>query len=272
MTRITIGQFYPTKSPIHNLDPRVKLIGVFAHITALLLVNNFVGYGIAALYVAGVIKTSKVPVKLMIRGLRAVLFMLVFAVGINLFLTQGESILLSVGFITITMEGLTLGGLMASRLIILVIGTSILTLTTSPTALTEGIEALLRPLRHIKVPSHEIAMMMTIALRFIPTLADELEKIIKAQKARGADFDTGNILKRAKSMLPILVPLFVSSFKRADELATAMVARCYRGDTGRTKMKAMKMKKSDYLAIGVLLLASVATISTRFLFFSNANY
>ena len=265
MSRIVIGQHYPIASPIHRLDPRIKLIGAFAHITVLLMMNNFIGYAIAALYVAAIITMSKVPPRLMLRGLRAILFMLTFAVGINLFLTPGYTYLLHVGFIRITLEGVTLAALMACRLIILVVGTSILTLTTSPIQLTDGIEALLKPLKLIRVPAHEIAMLMTIALRSIPTLAGEMDKIIKAQKARGADFDTGNIFKRAKSMLPILVPLFVSSFKRAEELATAMEARCYRGDTGRTRMKQMKMTTADWIAAMVILVISVLVVATRFM-------
>jgi len=201
----------------------------------------------------------------MLRGLRAILFMLTFAVGINLFLTPGESILFHIGFIRITMEGVTLAAQMALRLTLLIIGTSLLTLTTSPIQLTDGIEALLKPLKLIKVPAHDIAMMMTIALRFIPTLADEMDKIIKAQKARGADFDTGNIFKRAKSLIPILVPLFVSAFKRADELATAMEARCYRGDTGRTKMKMMKITPADYVSMGAIAATSAIAVATRFM-------
>jgi len=265
MTRITIGQYYPTNSAIHRLDPRVKLIGTFAHITVLLLINSFIGYGIVAIYVAALIKASKVPPRLMIRGLRAILFMLIFAVGINLFLAPGYNTLFQLGFIRVTLEGVILSAQMAMRLVLLIVGTSMLTLATSPIKLTDGIEALLKPLRIIKVPAHDIAMMMTIVLRFIPTLADEMDKIIKAQKARGADFDTGGLMKRAKSLLPILVPLFVSAFKRADELATAMEARCYRGDVGRTKMKEMRMTPSDWLALGVIIIVSILTALTRVL-------
>jgi len=265
MTRITIGQYYPANSILHSLDPRVKLIGSFAHITVLLLVNNFIGYGIAAIYVTAVITVSKVPLRLLFRGLRAILIMLVFMVGINLFLAQGDTVLFQLGFVRLTLEGIMLAAQMAMRLVLLIIGTSMLTLTTSPIKLTDGIEALLRPLKIVKVPVHDIAIMMSIVLRFIPVLADEMDKIMKAQKARGADFDTGGLIKRAKSLLPILVPLFVSAFKRADELATAMEARCYRGDVGRTKMKVMKMTPADWLAVGVIIIASVITVLTRLL-------
>jgi len=274
MRRITIGQYYPANSAIHRLDARVKLIGALAHIILLLIVDNFIGYGIAAIYVAALIYVSKAPPRMLFRGLRAILFMLIFAMTINLFLAPGENILFQVWIIRITMEGIVLSARMASRLVLLVTGSSILTLATSPIQLTDAIEALLRPLKLIKIPAHDIAMMMTIALRFIPTLADEMDKIMKAQKARGADFDTGGLIKRAKSMLPMLVPLFVSAFKRADELATAMEARCYRGDQQRTKMTPMKMTPADIMSIGVMVVVGVAMVLTRFLpwFLGNANY
>jgi len=265
MTRIIVGQYYPTNSIIHRLDPRVKLIGAFAHITVLLMVNNFIGYAIATVYVAALVTSSKVPPRLMLRGLRAIFFMLLFAVTINLFLAPGDTVVFQLGFIRLTAEGLAGGAKMAMRLVLLVIGTSMLTLATSPIKLTDGIEALLRPLKIIKVPAHDIAMMMTITLRFIPILADEMSKIMKAQKARGADFDTGGLAKRAKSLLPVLVPLFVSAFKRADELATAMEARCYRGDVGRTKMKQMKMTLADWLAIVIIAVIGTLTVLTRML-------
>ncbi|MCL2216430.1 MAG: energy-coupling factor transporter transmembrane protein EcfT [Defluviitaleaceae bacterium] len=252
MTRITIGQYYPTDSVIHRLDARVKLLGTIMYITFLLFANHFVGYGVAALFLVGLVRLSKVPPRLLFRGLRMIIFILIFAAGINLFLTPGQNVLVHFAFIRITMEGVSMAVQMALRLILLVTGSSVLTLTTSPIQLTDGIETLLTPLKRIKIPAHDIAMMMTIALRFIPTLADEMEKITKAQKARGADFDTGGLIKRAKSLIPILVPLFVSAFKRADELATAMEARCYRGDINRTKMKEMKMTSRDWLAIVVM--------------------
>jgi len=263
MTRITMGQYYPTNSIIHRTDPRVKWIAAIAHITVLLMINNFIGYGIAALYVAVLVALSKVPVRLFFRGLRSVMFMLAFAVIINLFLAPGEVILFQFAFISITLEGILLAAQMGARLVLLITGTSILTLTSSPIQLTDGLESLLRPLKYIKVPVHDIAMMMTITLRFIPTLANELEKIMKAQKARGADFDTGGPIKRAKSLIPILVPLFVSAFKRAEELATAMEARCYRGDMGRTKMKIMKMTPADVVSVGVIIVVSALIILSR---------
>jgi len=265
MTRITIGQYYPTGSIIHRIDPRVKLAGALLYITALLFVNHFVGYIVSAFFVAFLIWLSKVPPRLMLRGLRAVMFMLIFAAGINLFLTPGQHVLFSLGFVRITLEGAIMAAKMAARLTLLIMGTSILTLTSSPLELTNGIEAGLKPLKKLKIPAHDIAMMMTIALRFIPTLAEELDKIIKAQKARGADFDTGSLMKRAKSLLPVLVPLFVSAFKRADELATAMEARCYRGDIKRTKMKIMKTTPADWVAAGVVVVFCTIMFCTRFI-------
>jgi len=265
MTRITIGQYYPTNSPIHRLDPRAKLIGVIMYITFVLFANNFAGYGVGALFLIFIVKTSKVPPKFLFRGLRMIVFILIFAAGLNLFLAPGETVLFQFAFIRITLEGVIMATHMALRLILLVTGSSILTLTTSPIQLTAGIEALLNPLKRLKIPAHDIAMMMTITLRFIPILSDEMEKIMKAQKARGADFETGGLIKRAKSLVPILIPLFVSAFKRAEELATAMEARCYRGDINRTKMKEMKMTRIDIMAIGVMLCFGGLIFLTRLL-------
>ena len=257
MTRITIGQYYPSNSIVHRIDPRVKLIGVFAYITALMFVNNFYGYGVAAVFVATIVALSKVPPIFIFRGLRAVVFMLIIAGLINLFLTPGENVIFSFAFLRITMEGVLMAAQMASRLTLLITGSSLLTLTTSPIQLTNAIEALLRPLKIFKVPAHDIAIMMTIVLRFIPIFGQEMEIIMKAQKARGAEFDTGGLIRRAKSMLPILIPLFVSAFRRAFELATAMEARCYRGDVNRTKLKVMKMACIDYISILVMVLFCV---------------
>jgi energy-coupling factor transport system permease protein len=265
MTRITIGQHYPTGSVIHRLDPRFKLLAVIAYIGVLLFANHFAAYAIAIFFITTLIFISKIPFTMLLRGLRAILFILIFAASLNLFLTPGENILWEFGFLRIHSEGVILASQMVLRLVLLIIGSSLLTLTTSPIQLTDGIEYLLRPLKIIRVPSHDIAMMMTIALRFIPTLSDEMSKIIKAQKARGAEFDTGGFMKRAKSLIPILVPLFVSAFKRADELATAMEARCYRGDTNRTKMRAMKMTRLDAVASGVMLVFCASIIATRFI-------
>ena len=265
MTRITIGQYYPTGSIIHRLDPRVKLMSVFMYITVLLFANTFAGYLVATVFIAILVRLSKIPLILILRGLRPVLFMLIFAASINLLLTPGENTIFALGFINITTEGIILASQMGARLTLLIIGTSILTLTSSPIQLTDGIEFGLRPLKKFKVPAHDIAMLMTIALRFIPTLTDELDKIIKAQKARGADMETGGLIKRSKSLIPVLIPLFVSAFKRADELATAMEARCYRGDINRSKMKIMKTTPKDWIALGVMIIFCTIIFITRFL-------
>lgn len=265
MLNVTIGQYYPASSILHRLDPRTKLFATLAVITLLFIVNNFIGYGFVILCLAIIIKLSKVPPKYMFKGLKGIIFLLMFTVILNIFFAPGETVIFSLGFIRVTLEGLILASQMALRLVILVVFSSILTLTTSPIQLTDAIEYSLKPYKKIGVPAHEIAMMMTIALRFIPTLMEELDKIIKAQMARGADFETGNIVKRAKSLVPVLVPLFISSFRRADDLAIAMESRCYRGDENRTRMKELKFKKRDYIAFVVLILFGIAVIFTRFL-------
>lgn len=248
MTRIAIGQHYPADSPIHRIDPRVKLVCVIGFITTLLFVTDFYALGAAALFIIIIIKSAKIPARYLFRGLRMILFIMLFAVALNIFLTPGETVLFTLGFIRITTEGLYRAALMGSRLVLLVTGSTMLTLTTSPIKLTDGIEALLRP---TPLPAHDIALMMTIALRMIPTLAEETEKIMKAQKARGADF-SGSLPKKIRAFVPILVPLFVSAFKRADELATAMEARCYRGGKDRTKLHPLKMRAADWLALPIV--------------------
>lgn len=262
---ITIGQYYPVDSPIHRLDPRVKLISTLFYVVSVFLFkDNFVGFLVVAAFLFTVIKLSKVPFKYIVRGLKAVVILLIFTVGFNLFLTKGEPIVDHfLGFITITKEGLRYAIFMGLRLILLIIGTSMMTFTTTPNNLTDGLEDVLGPLKKIKVPVHEIAMMMSIALRFIPILLDETDKIMKAQMARGADFETGGIIKKAKSMIPILVPLFVSAFRRANDLAMAMEARCYRGGEGRTKMKPLKYTKIDYIAFACLIVYFVAILVVR---------
>ena len=253
MKNITIGQYYPVESFVHRLDPRVKLLGVMVYITMLLTVVNPWGYVFAGVCLAFVIYATRVPVKYMLRGLRAIIFIVIFTTVLNVFFTPGEHVLFEIWVIRVTAEGLGMAAMMGVRLTLLVIGSSVLTLTTSPIQLTDAIEYLLRPLKKIGVPSHEIAMMMTIALRFIPTLMEEMDKIMKAQMARGADFDTGGLIKKAKSMVPLLVPLFISAFRRADDLAVAMEARCYRGDVNRTKMRMLKFRRWDYKAmLGIL--------------------
>lgn len=250
---ITLGQYYQTESVIHRLDPRVKLVGTICYIISLFLVNNVWGYLVAALFLAVMIKLSNVPFKFMVKGMKAIMFLLMLTVVFNMFLTPGET-LISVWKLTITKEGLKLAVMMAVRLTFLIIGSSIMTLTTTPNNLTDGMENLMNPLRKFKVPVHEIAMMMSIALRFIPILMEETDKIMKAQIARGADFESGNIIKKAKALVPLLVPLFISAFRRANDLAMAMEARCYRGGDGRTKMKPLIYKKTDRVGYGVLAL------------------
>ena len=249
---ITLGQYYPVDSLLHKLDPRVKLSGTLLFLISLFLIKNIWGYGIATLFLAYVIQSSKVPFKYMIRGLRAVLLLLLVTVLFNLFLTQGET-LFQIWRLRITKEGLRIAVFMAFRLTYLIIGSSVMTLTTTPNHLTDGMESLLSPLKRIHVPVHEIAMMMSIALRFIPILMEETDKIMKAQMARGADFESGNMIKKVKSLVPLLVPLFISAFRRANDPAMAMEARCYQGGEGRTKMKPLIYQKRDYGAYGCLL-------------------
>lgn len=245
---ITIGQYYPTNSVIHRLDPRVKIVCTLAYLISLFLFKSVLGYAICTLFLIAVIRTSKVPFKFITKGLKPIILLLMMTTIFNLFFTSSGKILVSIGFIKITEDGLRASVYMVLRLVYLIIGSSIMTLTTTPNELTDGIERLLRPLNKIKVPVHEIAMMMSIALRFIPILLEETDKIMKAQIARGADLESGNIIQKAKSMIPILVPLFVSAFRRANDLAMAMEARCYRGGDGRTKMKPLVYKKRDYIA------------------------
>lgn len=249
---ITIGQYYQSNSIIHKLDPRVKLFGTMVFIISLFLGRNIWLYLIATVFLASVIKVSKVPFKFMIKGLKAILFLLIFSAAFNLFLTPGKT-LIALWIFKITYEGLILATFMVIRLMYLIIGSSIMTLTTTPNNLTDGLEKSLGFLNKIKIPVHEIAMMMSIALRFIPILIEETDKIMKAQSARGADFENGGLVKKAKSMVPILVPLFVSAFRRANDLAMAMEARCYHGGEGRTKMKPLKYNKNDKIAYGILI-------------------
>ena len=244
---ITLGQYYQTDSVIHRLDPRVKLVTTICFIVSLFVVDNFIGYLIAGIFLAMVIKLSKVPLKYMLRGMKSIVFLLIIAVVFNLFLTPGEAVV-TFWKIKITMEGIRQAVFMAIRLIFLIMGSSIMTLTTTPNNLTDGMEKLLGPLRIFRVPVHEIAMMMSIALRFIPILLEETDKIMKAQIARGADFESGNLIKKAKSLVPLLVPLFISAFRRANDLAMAMEARCYRGGENRTKMKPLQYKRRDCIA------------------------
>lgn len=261
---ITIGQYLPGESFVHKLDPRVKILLSFLFIIVLFIVNNFTGYIFITLFTAIVIGTAKIPFKYIFKGIKPIIWIIVFTAVLNAFLTPGNPVF-SIGPITITDKGLYLAVFMVLRLIFLIVGTSVLTLTTSPIALTDGIERLLNPFRIIGVPAHELAMMMTIALRFIPTLLDETDKIMKAQMARGADFESGNIIKRAKNLVPLLVPLFISSFRRADDLAMAMEARCYRGGEGRTRLKQLKVTGRDTIAVLSTILLVILSIMSRWI-------
>ncbi|MBR5338243.1 MAG: energy-coupling factor transporter transmembrane protein EcfT [Lachnospiraceae bacterium] len=264
---ITIGQYYYAESVLHRLDPRVKLMGTLIYVIALFILNNILGYVFAAIILAALIKLSKVPFKYIVKGLRAVLIVLLLTISLNLFLTPGIQ-LVHFWIFTITAEGIKTSVFMALRLIMLIMGCSLMTLTTTPNNLTDGLERSLKFLEVVKVPVHEIAMMMSIALRFIPILLEETDKIMKAQAARGADFESGGIIKRAKAMVPILVPLFVSAFRRANDLAMAMEARCYRGGAGRTKMKPLKYRRADgvsyvlmaFFLAGVILISRFGTL------------
>ncbi len=257
---ITIGQYYPSKSKLHRLDPRTKIVCTLLYLISLFLIGNIWGYLLATVFLITVIQLSKVPFKFIVRGLRPIILLLMITVVFNLFLTRTGEVLVEFWIFQITDEGLKTAGFMAIRLIYLILGSSLMTFTTTPNELTDGIEKLLKPLQKIKVPVHEIAMMMSIALRFIPILLEETDKIMKAQIARGADFESGNIIQKAKAMIPILVPLFVSAFRRANDLAMAMEARCYRGGDGRTKMKPLVYQSRDWAAYGIVIVYVAAIV------------
>ena len=263
---ITIGQFYPVDSAIHRLDPRTKLAGTFVFLVSLFMTKSVIGYLLATAALVCCIRLSRVPFKFITKGLKAILVVLLISVSFNLFLTQGE-IIFRVGFLKVTKEGLKIAGFMAIRLIYLVIGSSVMTLTTTPTQLTDGLEKSLGFLNKLNIPVHEIAMMMAIALRFIPILIEETDKIMKAQQARGADFESGNIIKRAKALVPILVPLFVSAFRRAADLANAMEARCYHGGAGRTKMRPLEYSAADKKAYIIVLVYILIIAAANFIGF-----
>ena len=261
---ITIGQYIPGETFVHKLDPRTKILLAILYIICLFVVNKFVGYIFIVALLALTVYLAKLPPRYLYKGLKPVFFLIIFTAVLNIFMVKGtqDSLILNIGFLKIYKEGLSTAAFMAIRLILLIMGTSILTLTTSPIELTDGIESLLKPIG--KEIAHELAMMMTIALRFIPTLMDETDKIMMAQKARGADFDNGGIIQKAKSLIPLLVPLFVSSFRRADELAMAMEARAYRGGTGRTRMKKLKFTNNDFLAFSVYIMLFAICLAIRF--------
>lgn len=260
---ITLGQYYPGSSAVHRLDPRVKILLTLLYITLLFFVKNFTGFAIFAVFTFGVIALARIPISFVVRGLKPLFFIIIFTALINVFMTPG-----TIAFrvfdtpMTATYEGIYMAVFMVVRLTFLIMGTSVLTLTTSPISLTDGIEHLLSPFKKIGLPAHELAMMMSIAIRFIPTLLEETQKIMKAQTARGADFESGNIFRRAKALVPLLVPLFISAFRRADELALAMECRCYHGGENRTRMKQLKIGKVDCwgIALTLFILAAAVTV------------
>ena len=261
---ITIGQYLPGDTIIHRLDPRVKILIVMFFIASLFFINSFYPYIFILGFIGVSVGLSQLPIKFILKGLKPLIFIILITFTINVFMTKGE-VLFPIGPLVVTKEGLYQATFMALRLIFLITGTSLLTLTTSPISLTDGIEKLLMPFSRLGLPAHELAMMMTIALRFIPTLLEETDKIMKAQMARGADFESGNILKRAKALVPLLVPLFVNAFRRADELATAMEARCYRGGENRTRLNELKLRKQDIAILVSMMIFFGFIISTRYI-------
>lgn len=262
---ITLGQYYPADSVLHRLDPRVKLCGTLIYVISLFIFQSFEGYIVATVFLVSMIALSRVPVKFMFRGLKAIFILLIFTAVLNALLTPGRE-LVSFWKITITIEGLRMAGFMVLRLVYLIIGSSIMTLTTTPSNLTDGLEKSLGWMKIFKVPVHEIAMMMSIALTFIPVLLEETDRIMKAQQARGADFESGNIIRRIRALVPILVPLFVSAFRRANDLALAMESRCYRGGEGRTKLRPLKYTLRDGIAYAILAayLAAIVLVALYF--------
>ena len=259
---ITLGQYFPGNTVAHRLDPRTKILLVALYIVALFCAKHIVSYGLMALTLAVCVRISKVRLKTMVKGLKPVVFIVVFTAVLNLFFTPGERNLVEFGVIRISDTGLENAIFMVLRILLLIMGTFLMTYTTSPISLTDGLEQLLNGLKRFHVPVHELSMMMAIALRFIPTLIEETDKIMSAQKARGADFESGNLIEKAKALIPILVPLFISAFRRADELATAMECRCYHGGEGRTKLHVLKYQRRDYVALagGAVILALVVVL------------
>ncbi len=260
---ITLGQFFPGNSPLHRMDPRAKILWTLFYIILLFLVKNYWGFLLFGLFNLGMIQLSGIRLRLVFMGVRPLLFLLVFTAILNIFVSGGETVLFELWFLKATAEGVYAAGIMALRLIFLVMGTSMLTFTTSPIVLTDGIEHLLRPFSRIGIPAHEIAMMMTIAIRFIPTILEETDKIMKAQTARGADFESGNIFRRAKAMIPLLIPLFISAFRRADELALAMECRGYHGGEGRSRLHVLRFSRVDAVSVLAALALLGGTVITR---------
>ena len=259
---ITLGQYFPGNSPVHRLDPRTKLVMLIVYIVALFTASNWLSYLATFLFLVAAVWISRIPLKSLVNGMKPLVVILILTGILNIFFTAGETLLVKFWVITVYAEGIVRAIFMVARILMLISGTFLLTYTTSPIALTDGLESLLRPLKLIHVPVHELAMMMCIALRFIPTLIEETDKIMSAQKARGADFETGNLIEKVKALIPILVPLFISAFRRADELATAMECRCYQGGEGRTKLKLLRYSRNDFVVyfIGLVLLVAVIVL------------
>lgn len=253
LSDIIIGQYFPGNSFLYKLDPRTKILQLLALISIIFMMHSFSAYSLLIAFTAFIIILSRLPIIMLLKSIKPLLWIIVFTILIHLISTPGITVW-TIGFLSITQEGIAQAALISSRLILLIVLSSILTLTTSPLALTDGLESLLNPLKKFGVPAHELAMMMTIALRFIPTLLEETDRIMKAQESRGADFTTGSLKKRVQHMIPLLVPLFISAFRRADDLATAMEARCYRGGENRTRMKELKLKCIDYISYGIMVI------------------
>lgn len=262
---ITIGQYFPGKSLLHRMDPRMKIVLTIVYIILLFVASNWMGFAVAIVYLAAAISLSQIPLKLIVKGVKPILPLIIFTSVLNMFFVDGHAVF-QIGFFKLTYEGILLAIKMTVRIVCLIMGTSLLTYTTSPIALTDAIERLLKPLNKVHFPVHEMAMMMTIALRFIPTLIEETDKIMSAQKARGADMESGNLLQRAKALVPILIPLFISAFRRAEELALAMECRCYRGGEGRTRMRQLFLQPMDFYMAGVTLVCFVAIIGFNIIF------
>lgn len=264
LTDITLGQYFPGTSFLHKLDPRIKIVATLIFIVAIFLANSLASYALVTAFTIFCFLISRLPLRLILKSLKPLWIIIIFTMGIHVFTTPGE-VLWQWGILHITKEGVYQGSLMTARLIYLIVFSSLLTYTTSPIVLTDGIEHLLNPFKRIGVPAHELAMMMTIALRFIPTLLEETDRIMKAQTARGANFTSGSLLQRGKNMIPLLVPLFVSAFRRADDLATAMEARCYRGGEGRTRMNELEYSYRDAIAMTAVILVTAILVAMRWL-------
>lgn len=256
-----MGQYFPGNSVIHRMDPRTKILGLVIYIVALFTAKSYASYGLMLLMLALAIRLSTLRLKMLLKGMKPLLLVILFTAFLNLFFTEGEHVIFQVWRLRLTTEGVRTAGFMLARLVMLIMGSFLMTYTTPPMALTDGMERLLNPLKKIRFPVHEFAMMMSIALRFIPTLVEETDKIMSAQKARGADFETGSLMQRGKALIPVLVPLFISAFRRADELAVAMESRCYHGGQGRTRMNVLVMQRRDKLGLLVCLLVLAATIA-----------